>query len=109
VIERVAVQVRLAPPPPKGDFMVVGLRAWNRRKSSPVAIPPDRDGWVQLNFLMHNCALLRGREPLTVNRSTTLEYSLGGTRGKQMIHVGGARIILTRGPAHPRLPINHIG
>jgi len=109
VIERVAVQVRLAPPPPKGDLMVTGLRSWNSRNSSPVAIPPERDGWVQSNFLMRNCAQLRGREPVTVNRSTTLNYSVSSTSGTQVFSVAAARIVLTRGPLHPRLPINHVG
>lgn len=109
VIERVAVQVRLAPPPPKGDVAISGLRSWNRRNSSPVAIPPRRDGWVQSDFLMRNCALLGGHQPVMINRTITLRYSVGGTQGTQVIAVKGARIILTRGPVHPLLPINHIG
>ena len=109
VIERVAVQVRLAPPPPKGDMAVAGLRSWIGRNSSPVAIPAGRDGWVQSNFLMRNCSLLRRREPVMVNRSTTLKYSAGGSDGTQVVSVAGARIILTGGPLHPRLPINQVG
>jgi hypothetical protein len=109
VIERVAAQVRLASPPPKGDFVVTGLRAWSGRDSSPVAIPPERDGWVQSNFLMRNCALLRGHQPVTVNRSTTLRYNADGGSGTQLVGVPGARIILTRVPLHPRVPINHVG
>ena len=75
VIERVAVQARLA----------------------------------QSNFLMRNCSLLRGREPALVNRNTTVKYSAGGSNGTQVVSVAAARIILTRGPLHPRLPINHVG
>jgi hypothetical protein len=109
VIERVAVQVRLAPPPPKGDLAVSGLRSWSGRNSSPVAIPAGRDGWAQSNFLMRNCSLLRGREPALVNRNTTVKYSAGGGNGTQVVSVAAARIILTRGPLHPRLPINQVG
>jgi hypothetical protein len=109
VIKRVAVQVRLAPPPPKGDVFVGGLRNWNPRPASPVAIPPGRDAWVQSNFLMRNCALLRLIEPVTVNRSITLTYGADGTKGTQVIAVRGARIILTRGPRHPTVPINLAG
>jgi hypothetical protein len=109
VMERVAIQVRLAPPPPKGDAAVLGLRSWNPRPSSSVAIPPGRGGWVQSNFLMRNCALLRLIEPVTVNRSITLTYSADGTQGTQVIAVRGARIILTRGPRHPTVPINQVG
>jgi hypothetical protein len=109
VIERVAVQVRLAPPTPKGDVAVVGLRSWSGRNSPPVVIPPGRSGWVQSNFLMRNCALLSGRGTLAVNRSMTLSYSTGGATGMQVVSVKGAQIILTRGPLHPRLAINHAG
>jgi len=109
VIRRVAVQVRLAPRPPQGDLFISGLRSWNSRNSSPVAIPPERDGWVQSDFFMRNCSLLRGHKPLTINHTITLRYSVAGTTATQVVAVRGARIILTRGPVHPRLPINHVG
>jgi hypothetical protein len=109
VIEPVAVQVSLAPPPTKGDYFVSGLRSWNTHDSSSVAIPGGREGWVQLNFLMRNCDLLRWLAPATVNRSITLAYSVGGAKGTQVLSVPSARITLTRGPAHPRLPVNQIG
>ena len=109
VIERVAVQVRLAPPPPKGSIIVTGLRLWNPRDSSRVAIPPGRDAWVQSNFLMRKCALLRAIEPVAVNRSTTLLYSADGAKGSQVISVAAAQLILTRGPLHPLVPINQVG
>jgi hypothetical protein len=109
VIERVAVQVRLASPPPKGDLAVIGLRSWNPRNSSPVSIPPARDAWVQSNFLMRDCSLLSLLEPLTVNRSTSLTYRLDGAEGEQVVSVAAARIIITRGPLHPRLPVNQVG
>lgn len=70
LIDRIAVPVRLAPPRPTGDRMVTGLRSWSARSSRPVVIPPGRDGWVQSNFLMRNCALLDGRGRVTINRST---------------------------------------
>jgi len=109
VIEPVAVQVSLAPPPSKGDVFVPGLRSWNPHDSSSVAIPAGREGWVQLNFLMLNCDLLRSFAPATVNRSITLAYSVGDAKGTQVLSVPSARIILTRGPAHPRLPVNQVG
>lgn len=108
-LERVAVQVRLAAPPPKGDLALIGLRTWNPRTSSPVSIPPARDAWVQSNFLMKNCSLLRAIEPLTLNRSTTLAYSVDGERRVQVVSVEAAQIILTRGPLHPSLPLNQVG
>jgi hypothetical protein len=109
VIDRVAVQVRLAPPPPKGDLVVTGLRSWNARNSPPAVIPPGRDGWVQSNFLMRNCALLDGHGPVTLNRSATLIYKAGATTYRQVVAVPSARIILARGPLHPSLPVNQVG
>ena len=109
VIERVAVQVRRAPPPPKGSNFVSGLRPWSPWPSSSVPIPRGRDAWVQLNFLMRNCAVLQSFEPVTVNRSITLSYSADGAEGTQAIAVPAARIILTRGPLHPVLPLNYVG
>ena len=58
---------------------------------------------------MKNCSLLRLTEPLTVNRNTTLAYSVDGVRGVQVVSVEAAQIILTRGPLHPSLPINQVG
>jgi hypothetical protein len=109
VIERVAVQVRLAPAPLKGDLIQIGLRSWTARNSAPVAIPAGRDAWVQSNLLMRNCGSLRRDETLTVNRSITLTYRAGGSKGTQAISVTGARIVLHPGPLHPSLPINHVG
>jgi hypothetical protein len=83
VIERVAVQVRLAPPGPTGGFVVTGLKSWNPRSSPPVLIPPGRDAWVQSNYSMRNCADLRGSEPATINRNTTLIYRADAGRHRQ--------------------------
>jgi hypothetical protein len=101
------VQVRLAPPPPKGDFVAAGLRGWSRRNPEPIAIPPGRSGWVQSNLLMRNCARLS--RPSTVDGSLTLRYRDGASSGKEMISVAAAQIRLTRGPQHPSLPINQVG
>src|SRR5437763_6632220 len=55
VIDRAAVQVRLAPPPPKGDPVVIGLRGWSRRQAELVAVPSSRSDGVQTSLLMRNC------------------------------------------------------
>ena len=109
VIDRFAVQVRLAPPPPKGDLIVSGLRSWSGQKSAPAAIPAGRDAWVQSNFLMRHCSSLGSKGRLAVNRSITLTYRTGSTTEMQVISVTGARILVTRGPIHPSLPINRTG
>jgi len=109
VVERVAVQVRLAPPPPIGDRFVAGLRGWNGKKSPAAAIPAGREAWIQSNFLMRNCRSLRRGEVLTFDRRITVTFSVSGGSGSEVVSVAGARIILTRGPLHPSLPINHVG
>jgi hypothetical protein len=109
VIKRVAIQVKLAPPPPKGDIFIPGLRSWLPISSGPVDIPAGRDAWVQSNFLMSNCRSLMAGQRLIVNRSITLAFRDGETNGSQTVSVRGARIILTRGPIHPALPINSEG
>jgi hypothetical protein len=108
VIDVVAVQVRLAPPPPKGDAFRDGLRSWSARTSAPVAVARGRDAWVQLNFLMRACGLLDGKA-IEANHTLTLVYRQGGHTRAQAVSVPGAKIILTRGPAHPSLPINQTG
>jgi hypothetical protein len=108
VITRVAVQVRLAPPPSEG-LLQPGLRAWIGQNSPPVAVPGGRSAWVQSNFLMRNCRSLPLSEALTLNRSVMLTYEADGTRSTQVVSVPAARIILTRGPLHPKLPINQVG
>lgn len=109
VLRRVAVQVRLAPPPPVGDKAVIGLRGWNGHDSASASIPAGRDAWVQLNFLMHDCRTLHLGENLVANRSVALVYRIGGRTATQVVSPGYARMILTRGPLHPGLPINQVG
>jgi hypothetical protein len=109
VIERVAVQVRLAEASTAG-IPNPGLRPWNDGDSSAVAIPPGGRARVQSNFLMRDCGSLQKGQSITVNRSVTLAYELGNdVQGAQPVALKSARIIVTRGPLHPKLPINTIG
>jgi hypothetical protein len=96
IVRRVAVQVRLAPPPPSGDVEVTGLRDWSRSAPTPTTIPPGRNAWVQSNFVMHDCNLLSPRHALISNRAITLAYRANGHAGHQRIALRSGRIILTR-------------
>ncbi len=96
VVQRVAVQVRLAPPPPNGDAVITGLRNWSRSAATPVTIPPGRSAWVQSNFLLRNCGLLMPHGRLITNRAVTLTFTANGGQGNQRLSVPSARIILTR-------------
>jgi hypothetical protein len=59
---------------------------------------------------MRDCGSLQKDEALTVNRSVILVYDPGrGVYGAQPIAVRSAKIILTRGPLHPKVPVNTIG
>jgi hypothetical protein len=110
IIDPVAVQVSLRPPPPNGSMAQIGLRSWTATGSPPADIPPGRDAWVQSNFLMRNCASLQSIEPLTANQRITLDYRTDDGDGEQVIPVpSAAQVILTRGPLHPTVPINQVG
>lgn len=109
VIDLVAVQVLLAPPPPKGDLFQSSLRSWSGQSAAPIAIPTHRAAWVQLNFLMRHCNSLGSHETVVANQSLTLTYRSADNTGTEVVSVPGARIILTRGPVHPSLPINQTG
>lgn len=106
IISRVAVQLRLAPPPPSGDMLFTPLRHWSAAPAVPVMIPPGRSAIVQSNFLMRHCNTLTGAQTLTVGGSLTLSYRQAAHSGQQRVTVPGARIILARGPSkHPCSPV----
>jgi hypothetical protein len=100
IMARVAVQIRLAPLPPKGDLAVTGMGAWSRQRATPTEIPPGRDVGIQSNYVMRNCNLLHPHELITLNRSVAITYRQGGTTAREPIADRGARIILTRPPQH---------
>ena len=96
IVQRVAVQLRLAPPSLSGDVEVPGIRNWNRSAATPVTIPPGRRAWVQSNFLIHNCSLLLPHRKLITNGAVTVTFDANGHSSAQRIAVPSARIILTR-------------
>jgi hypothetical protein len=98
IIRRVAVQVRLAPPPSSEGLFIFSLRRWSDSPLVPVAIPPGKAAVVQSNFLMGRCAALRPHQALTVNRAIVVSYRVGDQMGRQEVAAPAARIILTRGP-----------
>jgi hypothetical protein len=101
LVRRVAVQFRLAPPPPTGDQLVVGLRGWSQSAASPTKIPPGRSAWVQSNFEISHCGLLRSGDTAIANRTMKVTYRANSTDGSQRITMTSARIILTGEPVVP--------
>jgi len=95
VVRRVAVQFQLAPRPPKGDGLVLGLHPWSAAVATPVTIPPHRSAWVQSNFLMTGCNLLLPDRTLVANKAITLVYRSNGHTGRERIPVAGLRLNLT--------------
>jgi hypothetical protein len=61
-----------------------------------VTIPAGRSAWVQSNYLMDSCSVIRPRQTLIVNRTITLAYRAAGNSGSQQIATPSARLILTR-------------
>jgi hypothetical protein len=98
IIHRIALQFRLAPPPPNGDLIVSNLRRWSTATSAPVSIPPGRSAAVQSNFVMRHCEELTRNRPLVVDGSLVVRYRASGHAGRQEITQRGSRIILTPGP-----------
>jgi hypothetical protein len=98
IIHRVAVQLRLAPPPSNGDAIVTYLRRWSASPPVPVAIPPGRSVVVQSNFLMGRCDRLGPHQALTLNRAIIVAYRAGEHTGRQEIAQKSTQIILMRGP-----------
>jgi hypothetical protein len=93
IIRRIAVQLRLAPPPPSGGLIAApNLRGWSAAPPVPVAIPPGRSAVVQSNFLMGRCDELGPHQALTLNRAIVVSTAQAGTPAAKE----GARIILTR-------------
>jgi hypothetical protein len=106
IIRRVAVQFRLAPPPPNGDRIVTNLRRWSAAPARPVTIPPGRSAVVQSNFIMRHCERLRGKRALVVNRFLVLRFRAAGHAGQEELAQRSARIILSRGPTiQPCIPV----
>jgi hypothetical protein len=106
IIRRVAVQFRLAPPPPEGDFFVPNLRRWSAAPAVPVTIPPGRSAVVQSNFVMRHCEELPRNRALVVNGSLVLSYRTAGHEARHEVAQRSARIILERGPTiRPCIPV----
>lgn len=108
VIERVAVQLRLAPPQRPttttnwgGDGDLV-YRGWSAAPTRPVTIPPGRIATVQSNFLMHDCQSLARRRPVVVPGSLVLTYRQAGRVRRKTISLPSERLTLVPGPTAQR-------
>jgi len=92
------MQVRLAPPPPTGDFPQLLIKHWSAAPARPVRIPPGRSAVVQSNFLMRNCRLLPRHRNVVVPGSLVLLYRQSGRAARQHVVQQSAGFSLVPGP-----------
>lgn len=99
VIDRVAVQVRPAPPPPIGEGIARPLiEHWSAAPTRPVKIRPGRSAVVQSNFLIRHCDSLPHDQKVVVPGSFVLRYRLSGHAGRQHVMQRNAAFGLVPGP-----------
>lgn len=99
VLERVAMQVRAAPPPPIGEGIQRPLiKQWSAAPARPVTIRPGRRAVVQSNFLMRHCESLARNEKVVVPGSFVLGYRRSGRAGRQHVVQQNAGFSLVPGP-----------
>jgi hypothetical protein len=97
VLDRVAMQVRLAPRQ-TGDVPQVLVKHWSAAPARPVRILPGRRAVVQSNFLMRNCRLLGRKRRVVVPGSFVLLYRVAGRGGHQRVMQRNAGFSLVPGP-----------
>jgi len=97
VLDRVAMQVRLAPRQ-TGDALQVLIKRWSAAPARPVRIPPGRSAVVQSNFLMRNCRLLPRHRRVAVPGSFVLLYRRSGRVARQQVVQRSAGFSLVPGP-----------
>ena len=95
IVRRVAVQFRLAPRPPKGRALVLGIRPWSAASPASLTVAPGREAWVQSNFVLSGCQSL-GAHALVANRELTLTFRTGGRSGSERIATPWTQIVLVR-------------
>jgi hypothetical protein len=84
IIRRVAVQAW--PKPQNSGMLQIGLHNWSRTPGEALAVPADGDAWLQLNFLMNRCALLKRGAHVPISDTLTITYQdTTGAQGQQTI------------------------
>lgn len=98
LLRRVGVQLKLAPPPPKGDLAVIGMRRWRRSRPTPVVVPPGREAWVQFDFVLTDCRFFDAGVVQTYNRRTILRYRAHGRTFETALDLTGDQVTITAPP-----------
>jgi hypothetical protein len=100
VLDRVAMQVRIAPrPTPVGIGVPRPLiKRWSAAPMRAVTVPAGRSTVVQSNFLMRHCHLLAGNRRIVVPGSFVLGYRVAGHGGTQHLRQKNAGFDVRSGP-----------
>jgi hypothetical protein len=100
VLDRVAMQVRVAPrPTPVGIGVPRPLiKRWSASPMRAVTIPAGRSAIVQSNFLMRHCHSLVGDRRIVVPGSFLLSYRAPGRAGTQHLMQKSAGFSVRPGP-----------
>jgi hypothetical protein len=108
VLDRVAIQVRVAPRPTPQAIGIPRplIKHWSASPMRIVTIPAGRSAIVQSNFLMRHCHSLVGNRRIVVPGSFVLSYRVAGRAGTQHLMQKNAGFSVRVGQRHgwqPRL------
>jgi len=100
VLDRVAMQVRIAPRPTPGGIRVPAplVKHWSAAPLRAVTIQAGRSAIVQSNFLMRHCSLLGRKRRIVVPGSFALGYRVSGHAGTQRVVQQNAGFTVAPGP-----------
>jgi hypothetical protein len=100
VLERVAMQVRIARRPTPGAIRLPTLlfKHWSAAPMRAVTIPAGRSAVVQSNFLMRHCDVLGHNRKVVVPGTFVLGYRVAGRAGTQHLMQQNAGFTVVPGP-----------
>jgi len=97
VLDRVAMQVRVAPhPTPRIPAPLI--KRWSAAPMTAVTIPAGRSAIVQSNFLLRHCRALVGKRRISVPGSFVLSYRVAARAGTQHLLQENAGFSVGPGP-----------
>jgi hypothetical protein len=102
IVDRVAIQLHLSPPPhPQTGYVDTSdlvYRPWSAKSARPVTIPPGRIATVQRNFLLRNCRDIGEGKAIVIPGALVVRYSRSGHAHTQKLTIPGDRLVVVHGP-----------
>jgi len=71
IVRRMAIQ---AWPDPQDNRPFALVHKWSRTPGRPLVVPADTDAWLQLNFLMRRCNLIKRGAHVPVSDILSISY-----------------------------------